>query len=165
MIGRIVAQSDDVVVDAVVLHAVEEVCQHVALRGTLTMDDNLGVGTLFATGLTGFLQQIYETVPVGSRRVGVAAVGCCAICAPQHAIADLVACLDEIGSGTSSFQLTETVLGVFVNLVAQLFVVETLPCIGSPLFGGICPSVTIMEIKHELEACILDALAQFLHIV
>ena len=162
MISRIVAQSDDVVVDAVILHTVEEVRQHAGLRRTLAMQDNLGIRTLLATCLSGLFQQTKETVPVGCRRIGITTV--CAVLSnsslrsPQHTIADLVARLDEVGRSTSSLQLTETLLGIFIDLVCQRSIVQVLPGIRCPLLARVCPGVAIVEVKHESHASLLDAL-------
>ena len=156
---RIVAQTDDVIIDGSILHAVEEVCQHGRLGCALAVDDDFRVRTLLATGLTSLLQQIEEAVPVSVRRVGVTAVGSRSFDAPHHAIRNLVTRLDVVGGGTSGLQLLQTVLGVGVNLFVELCVVEALPSIGRPLLAGVCPRVAIVEVKHEGHALVLDALA------
>ena len=160
----IITQSNDVVVDFCILHTVKEVCQYAGLGCTLAMDDNLRVGTLLATGLTSFLQQIEETSPVGIRTIGVTAISSRSFDSPQHTIADLVTRLDEVGCGASILQLLQTIFGVLVNLFVEFGVRQRLPCIGSPLLPWVCPCVAIVEVEHESHSLVFDALTQSLDV-
>ena len=164
MKGRIIAQADDVVVDTVLPHTVEEVGQHTCIGYPLTVQHDFGIGALLAAGLPSLLQQREEAVPVGGAAVGVAAVGIVvldrSLRPPKHAVGYLVARLNHVGRGTCRLELLQAVLGIFINLRSQLCVIQTLPGIGRPLLAGIGPGVAVMEVEQQRHAGILDALAQ-----
>ena len=89
-----------------------------------------------------------------------------AVCdeSPQHAETDLVARLNEVGRGSGSHQRFEAFLGVFVDrLIGRP--APNLPGVGNCLLSGVCPRVAVVEVEHEQEACVLDALAELLDIL
>ena len=59
----------------------------------------------------------------------------------------------------------ECLLGIFVYLGVEFIVAECFPCLGSPLLGGVCPCVGVVEVEYEFESRFLDALAQRDYIV
>ena len=131
------------------------------------MQNYPGLRAYLAACLYGIGEQGGEAAPVG-RVSDIAFLErgfCRAIGAPQHAIAYLVAWLDEIGGGTRINHLRECVLGIGINLLVQLSVAQLHPLGRCPLLGRVCPRVGIMEIEHQLESRILDALSQLLHIL
>ena len=56
MIGRVVAQTDDIEIERGCLHAVEEICKHIGIWGTFTMDNDSGLRTHLATSLACLFQ-------------------------------------------------------------------------------------------------------------
>ena len=170
MIVGIVGEPYDVIVYTVVLHTVEVVGQHVGFSHALAVQNNLCIRTLLAAGKSCLLQKIKETCPVRSAAVGIAAVliisftASFGLCAPKHSIGDLIAGLNEVRGNTCRLQLSQTILGIFIDLISQLGIIERFPCVGSPLLTWISPCVAIMEVKHEAEANILDAFSQSFHI-
>ena len=85
--------------------------------------------------------------------------------APQHAVADFVAHLHEVGFCTISLELGEAVLRKSIDRIGKCLVAGVaFPARRDVLIGGVGPTVGVMEIDHQFHAGILDALAQFLHV-
>ena len=91
VIEGIIAQSDDIVIHAILLD--ERIIFHRSsgIAATLCMNDDLCLGAYFAAGSNGPLEHSREDIPVGR-----------AVCLhfayiPEHSIRYLIACLYQVG--------------------------------------------------------------------
>ena len=123
----------------------------------------------FSACLAGLFQQGNKTLPIGILGLRVATIGViatnCGFGAPQHTIRNLITCLDKVGSSACGYHLLQTVLGVPVDGILQLFVSHVFPCIRCPLLARIGPGIAVVEVKYQSHACVLDAFAKCLHII
>ena len=83
--------------------------------------------------------------------------------APQHAETDFVARLNQIRRSPCRHQFLQTFLRILPDGLRRIPTID-IPGRWNRLLTRIGPSVTIMEVEHEVEPGILDALTQFLHI-
>ena len=152
----IVAQSEDVVVDLILLGARHKIGERgivgVVLllrdRDALGMEDDARLGALLSADLRGAPQQTGKALPVGLWRIGIASLGVALrLRSPQHAVADLVARLDEVGRGPLGLQAAQHPARILRQRVGQRLVVEALPCPWRPLLGRVGPGVAIVEVE------------------
>ena len=131
------------------------------IRTLLRMDDDLRLWADFSASLRGILQRLAQRVPsiiavvapvVLRFRTYLATV-------PQHAKADFVAYLNQIRCGASFREGFQRFLGVVVDVFISGSV-HHLEDHGRVLLLGVSPSVAVMEIEHEVEPGVLDALAE-----
>ena len=162
VVGGVVAQSDDVIVDVVVLHLTVET-RGIAALAQFGVDDNPGIGAFLAASLRGTLEIAGKDLPGSS--VLSAAGRPDMTCGPQHTIGNLIAYLDEVGSGSGCLHLFQALGGIVVEDGGQFACALAFPTVGQGLFAGVGPGVGIMEVEHQQESCLLDLLAQCLHIV
>ena len=134
----IIAGADDVVIDIGRQHLLIEIGQRAGVGNPLGVENDFCIRTDLTAGLPCLLQQVGEAWPVGCIAV-VAAVGFGALSSPEHAVADFVARLDEIGRGACCDELLEAVFGVVVDFLGEFAVREPEPGFRRPLLGGVCP--------------------------
>ena len=125
------------------------------------MEDDARLGALLSANLRGAPQQTGKALPVGLWRIGIASLGVALRRrSPQHAVADLVARLDEVGRGPLGLQAAQHPARILRQRVGQSLVVEALPCPWRPLLGRVGPGIAIVEVEQETQARLLDALCQ-----
>ena len=161
----VIRQPDDVVVNR--CEAGVEVFEHVALARTLGMDDNLCIRTNLAAGCRSVAQEVPEPLPVLFGRGGETTIRrrtSIYICAPQHAVRYLVTNLDEVGCRIGGYQCFQTLLGVSIDSIRQLLIVQRSPACGNPLVGRVCPGVGVVKIEHQSHSFGFDTLAEWQHV-
>ena len=153
----VVGQSDDVVIDGIGGERPEE-AGHVLPRAQLGLNDDFRLGTGLATASdAGF--QIAGEVGKGAAVI-VAAVGIAMACGPEHSVGDFVAGLDEVGLGSGGLQCVERADGVVVEHLFEHGGVAAVPGRGRGVLRGVGPRVAIVEVEHEFQSGLLDALSE-----
>ena len=161
---RIVRCAYDIIVDFILLDAFEEgYVKRRVIGALLRVDDDLRVGTDLTTSSAGILQRLCEGVPVVILVSSPCTVGFHLAAIPKHTEADLIACLDEVRSRASVHQCLQTHFRVGID-VFECRGVYHHELLWQLLLPRISPSVAVVEVEHELQACVLDALAEFLHV-
>ncbi len=158
---RIVGETYHIIIQG--SHPRVETFQHLRLAGTLRVDDDLRLRADLPASLHGLTEQIDKTAPVGVRRIAVAAVGfgrTVDVGAPEHSVRNLIARLDEVGSGALRHKTLQTSLSVIVYFSGELRLAQRRPLLRDPLVRRIRPSVAVMEVQKQRETLRLDALAE-----
>ena len=110
----IVAEADDVVID--VDDVIVVVGCLAAVLGAFGVDDDLAVGAHFSHGFRAAVQQLAETCPTCAvAALALRRIDLVVVVAPQHAVADFVAHLHEVGFCAIGLELGETVLCERIN--------------------------------------------------
>ena len=162
VIGRVVAEPYDVVVDTSGLGLAVEVGGVVHLA-QLGVDDDLGLRAHLAHGAAACLEIACQVVPRPA--VDALARGPAVPRGPQHAIGDLVAHLHIVGSGAGSRQGLQRGHGVGIYRVGNLCGrADAAPAAGHGLLARVGPGVAVVEVEHQLHAGFLDAPPQCFNI-
>ena len=155
MPALVVGQADDVEVRPVLDHVVQEVAAERVLAAQGEVDLQLGVRKHFVDGPLAGLVEAHASDPV--RLCGI--VHHLAF-RPDHAVADLVAHLHDLGSRAGRLEGLQGLLGILVELVLQRLAGQAFPLGGLVLLVRVGPGVAVVEIQRELHARRLDALGE-----
>ena len=163
----VIGETDDIKGHVLTLQIRVEIPAHICFLRALYMDDDLCFWAHLTYSLCPFLEEIAKASPLRNLFVVLLIVvsvhhirTILIFASPEHAIANLIANLNEVGRCSSCYQRLQAMFGISIHRIGQHFLWHILPTGRDILLYGICPSVRIMKVKHKSHSCIFDALAE-----
>ena len=167
----VIGETDDIKRHVLALQIRVEIPAHICFLCALDMDDDLCFRAHFSYSLCPFLEEIAKASPLRNLFVVLLIVvsmyhirTILIFASPEHAIADLITYLNEVGCGACCYHRLQTMFSICIHRIGQHFLWHILPTGRDILLNGISPGVRIMEIKHKCHSSIFDTLTEGLNI-
>ena len=151
----IIGHSNDVIVHSPIFHFGEKLGVNLLVVTAFKVDHHLCVG-FFTDGSYTCLQKGAEVVVIAPLSVNFKFTN-----GPHKSVGDFVAHLHHIKGESIVFYGSQNLNSVLVHCLFKFLHSHILPSLGQKLLAGVCPKVTVMDVKIKFEALIPCQFAKF----